>query len=82
MPLGMPRYFLHVIVANVLIQDPEGIEVADLDAALVEVAKAADELRAEGLLDRELTESDRYEVTDEVGKVLVKVPLNNALRLH
>ena len=75
----MPRYYLHVRVGGRYIDDPDGVDAPYLDAILEDVVRAAEEFLAEGLLDRELTDQDRFEIANEAGDVLATVPLTREL---
>ena len=75
----MPRYYLHVRVGGRYIDDPDGVDAPHLDATLEDVVRAAEEFLAEGLLDGELTDQDRFEIANEAGDVLATVPLTREL---
>ena len=75
----MPRYYLHVRVGGRYIEDPDGVDALHLDATLEEVVRAAREFLDEGLLDRELTDQDHFEIADETGDVVATVPLTREL---
>ena len=73
------RYFLHIRDNHRFIVDPEGIVVSCLDEARGHARNAAIELRAEGLLDGDLTEDRRFELTDKRGALRAILPFAQLL---
>lgn len=71
----MPRFFIHLRNHNALIEDPEGCDLPDFEAAWDEALAVARELLAEGL------DSGQLEVRDEAGRFLVEFPIRDALGL-
>ena len=75
----MPRYFLHIEIAGGRVEDPEGVELPNIEAALAETVRVAREFLSEGLLDRELTAQDHLEITNDTDDLLATVPLTREL---
>ena len=78
----MPRYYLHLRDHMDETLDPEGLELADLDAvkkAVLEGARdvIAHEIRTTGLLDLRY----RIEAEDEGGGVVHSLPFKHALSI-
>jgi len=73
------RYFLHIRDNDRFIEDPEGVIAAGIEEARLEALRAAAELKAEGLLDGELTEDRRFELTDEQGELKAILPFERLL---
>ena len=61
----MPRFFMHSREAERLIEDPDGSNLPDLDAAREEAAVAAREIAAERLRAGEPLDARRFEIHDE-----------------
>ncbi len=77
---GMPRFYRHMQHGDQLIEDPEGIELPDLDAARADALRGVRGLLAEaiqkgtdGLLD------DAVIITDEAGRELMRIPFSAGL---
>ena len=70
----MPRFFMHNREAERLIEDPDGSDLPDLDAAREEAAVAAREIAAERLRAGEPLDARRFEIHDEAGRLLATVP--------
>lgn len=76
----MPVYFFNIRRRGQIIEDEEGVELADLDAARNEAIAsvrdlAADELRSESAVDT----SDGIDVVDSDGHVLLAVTVAQAI---
>ena len=70
----MPRFFMHNRQAERLIEDPDGSNLPDLDAAREEAAVAAREIAAERLRAGKGLDARRFEIRDEAGRLLATVP--------
>lgn len=74
----MPRYFFHIRSSDVLVEDQEGFEVSESGSLEEEAVEAARDLLAEG----DLQGLDRrewvFEVADESGTILLKLPFIEA----
>jgi hypothetical protein len=72
----MPRYYFHLRNQDDLLEDHEGIDLPDLQAALEEGLRTDRELSLDpaGLYGLE------FEITDSAGKTLLKVPVQERRR--
>lgn len=77
----MPRYFFHVRNGDSLIQDLEGIDLPDLDAARIEALEGARSLLSETVRTGGVLDGQRFEIVDESGQVLDTLSFRDALRL-
>jgi hypothetical protein len=68
----MPRFFINVRSGNMLVEDPEGYNLPDLEAAREEALAAAREIMADGLKAEKL-DCDQLEIHDKTGQFLTKV---------
>jgi hypothetical protein len=80
----MPRFYLHFRGSDGLGEDPEGIELPDIDAAHAEALRLARDMR---LLWSDIPPEARhelaFEIADETGKTVLTVPFSEAEgRLH
>ena len=78
----MPNFFSHVRDGDRLIEDPEGADLPDLDAARAEAATAARQLRGDALLRGGAMAGRAFEVADEAGRVLATVAIKDVLDSH
>ena len=74
----MPRFFFHARYDVHLVSDPEGLMLTDLASALREALERTEWLHKD---DHYLKSnfSFFYEISDENGNLLVKVPINNVM---
>lgn len=77
----MPHYYLHVIDDDRIIEDPEGAELADLDAAEQEALRAARQLWAAAILEQRDIGQRRFGIADDNGACLRIVEFDQALPL-
>lgn len=77
----MPRYFFHIRTADAFIRDPDGSVLPDLDAARAEAGHSARDILAELLRDGEVLDGQVFEITDEAGAIVERVPLRSVIRL-
>ena len=78
----MALFFLHIRNGDQLIPDPDGAELADLDAARAEARRATQELVNEGLVTRRTAPSQSIEIWDDAGNQLEVVPIEDVLGPH
>ena len=75
----MPRYYFHIRKGDLLVEDPEGIEVSEAGSLEEEAIEAARDLLAEG----DLQGLDRrewvYEVADESGATVLVLRFEDAV---
>ena len=72
----MPRYFFDILANGERIDDPEGMELPDLKAARAEAIQAARDLMDDPIIANGPVE---FEISDETGAVLLKLPFSEAL---
>lgn len=74
----MPRFHFHIVTSLMTIPDPEGTELASLEAAFAEAIQDARALMSAAILKGLDISSRRIEIHDENGLVLV-VPFSDAI---
>ena len=73
----MPRYYFHVRTGSDLTEDSEGADLPDIDAARKQAIKMACRVWSER--PPESTDNDdTFEIADEAGQVVLKVPFSEA----
>ncbi|WP_224576685.1 hypothetical protein [Mesorhizobium sp. BR1-1-16] len=77
----MPRYFFHQVRRGGLIEDSEGSQLPDIDAARREAIDGAREMMSEAIHAGVDISSRRFEITDEQGAVVLLVPFTDAVAL-
>jgi hypothetical protein len=70
----MPRYFLHVNNSIGFVEDEEGVELPDLDAAREKAAAGVRSIIADEVLHGRADLRGRIDVADEEGRVLLSLP--------
>jgi hypothetical protein len=71
----MPLYYLHIRNGDKFEVDPDGMELPDLDAAVGEALKVAQELLGEV---SDLGRNTVIEIADGVGETVLIVPFSDA----
>jgi hypothetical protein len=66
----MPLYYFHVRDGELLLEDKDGTDLPDLEAAFAEAREAAREIAADSLKSNEAIDGRRIEIADGSGKVL------------
>ena len=74
-----PKFFLHIRDRDRLIEDPEGVVAADVDAMRLLAVGAARELAAEGLIQSGQLEGRSFEIADAHGHIHARLPLAEIL---
>ena len=77
----MPRYYFHIRSHDGFIHDPDGSDLPDLAAAREEAERAARDLLANLLKGGKVLDGQVFEITDDAGKVLERLPFRHVLRL-
>ena len=77
----MPRYYFHVSLPDTLIEDPDGQELPDADAAWETARRAARELMRADLGRPINWFACHIEVTDEAGEVVLEFPFSEAVEI-
>lgn len=75
----MPRYYFHIRQGDILIRDPEGIEVAETEALEEEAVEAARDLLADGDLQGLDRREWLYEIADESGSTVLTLLFSEAV---
>ena len=75
----MPVFHFHVRDGGRLIEDPEGADLLDLDAARAEALAAARELRVQAAERGQALADRRFEIADEGGRVQATVAIKDVL---
>lgn len=77
----MPLYYLHVCNGNGFIEDEEGQELADLDAARAAAIRGARDIMSEDIRRGELDPASFIEVEDEDHQYLFTLQFSEAVRI-
>jgi hypothetical protein len=73
----MPRFFINVRSGNMLVEDPEGYNLPNLEAARDEALAAAREIMADGLKSEGLS-CEQLEIHNDAGQLLTTVSVRDA----
>jgi hypothetical protein len=77
---GMARYYRHIRQGDRLVEDPEGVELPDLDAARAEALQGIRDVLAEAIKRGDDTALDEVIViADEAGREMMTIPFADAL---
>jgi hypothetical protein len=76
---ALVRFYFHQSTRDGMVEDPDGSDLPDLAAAVAEALIAARHLWAEAILQERDRGGESFEITDEDGRLLISVPLRNAL---
>jgi hypothetical protein len=75
----VPHFYLDVLDNDQVIQDPIGIDFADLQTALAEAVRGARDLVAHGIMQNEDVSGHSFLIRDEQGEVVATVPFRQTL---
>jgi len=75
----MPRFYLDILNGDKVLEDPDGQELADLDAAMTEAVASAQYLVAHGILHNEDVSGRSFIIRDENDKAVATVPFRSTL---
>lgn len=75
----MPKFYLHIEQSRGRVEDREGAEYRDLDAARVEAIESAREIMSERVRKGEPANHSRFVIMDEAGRTLDVVPFETAI---
>lgn len=78
----MSRYFLHIDNGGGFSEDPEGQELADLDAARAAAIEGVRSLLSEEARQGQLDLTGRIQIADAGGNILLVVPFSDAVELR
>jgi hypothetical protein len=73
----MPRYYFHVRAGSELSRDSQGVDLPDIDAARKHAVAMACRAWSENPPEGQ-DNNDTFEVADESGQVVLKVPFSEA----
>jgi len=75
----LSRFFLHQDLGNGILEDPEGMEAADLATAKQQAIQAARQLLANAIMAGTKPIGKAFRITDDAGTLLLIVPFSEAL---
>jgi len=75
----MPHFYLDILNGDKVLEDPDGQELADLDAAMTEAVASAQYLVAHGILRNDDVSGRSFIIRDENDKAVATVPFRSAL---
>jgi len=78
----VPKFYFNIRSGDALEVDPDGLEFASIESAVSDANKAAKEILAEKVIEGEVIDGQRFEITAEDGTILETVPFRSVLRLH
>ncbi|MCJ2106705.1 hypothetical protein MKK70_15225 [Methylobacterium sp. E-041] len=76
----MPRFYLHLRDGDDLVEDPDGSDLPNVEAAKEEARASARYLLAERLREGKLIDGQRFEIVDEVENLCAVVGLREVIR--
>ena len=76
---GVPRFYLDVLDGDQVIQDLEGMEFADREAAIAEAAAGARDLVAHGIMANEDVSGQSFIMRDSHGETVAILPFRATL---
>jgi hypothetical protein len=77
----MPRFYLHIRHGQWRVEDLDGSDLPDLDAARTEAERSARALLEIQQVDGAVLAGQSFEIADASGQVLAVVPLKDVLEL-
>ena len=75
----MARYFFNIRIGTDYVVDPEGTDLAGVDAARAEAIKDARHLMSKSILGGVDVSGRVFEICDEAGRVVLEVPFTDAI---
>jgi len=75
----MPRFFFDVVDGAEVASDQDGVEFADLKAALAEAVQGARDLVAHGIMKNEDLSGQSFSIRDEKDQTVAVVPFRDTL---
>ncbi|MCJ2010772.1 DUF6894 family protein [Methylobacterium sp. J-092] len=77
----MPRFYLHLRDGDDIIEDPDGSDLVDVEAAKEEARASARYLLADRVRQGKIIDGQRFDIVDEIGNLCAVVWLREVLRL-
>jgi hypothetical protein len=77
----MPLFYLHIRDGDDVIEDPDGSDLPDIEAAKEEARVSARHILAERVRDGRVIGSQNFDIVDEVGNLCARVWMREVLRL-
>jgi hypothetical protein len=74
----MPAYYFHIRDNGVLIKDPTGLELPDLEAARTECTRIIVSVVREERMDDPSSANRDFEIEDEAGRTVLVVPFRSS----
>ena len=75
----MPVYYFHVRDGELLLEDKDGTNLPNMDAALAEARASAREIAADSLKANEAIDSRKIEIVDGEGKVVGTISIREVV---
>jgi len=76
---GMPRFFFDVVDGSEVTSDQEGVDFADVEAAMAEAVQGARDLVAHGIMRNEDLSGQSFSIRDETGQTVARLPFRDTL---
>jgi hypothetical protein len=76
----MPKFYFHIVTGDTVLEDPDGSELPDLDAARAEALQSARHLLADKVRNGEVIDGQRFEIRNGSGDLLATVAFREAIR--
>ena len=77
--LSVPRYYFDLLDSDQVIEDPEGIDFADLQTAIAEAVMGARDLVAHGIMQNEDVSGHSFLIRADQREVVATVPFRETL---
>ncbi|TWF43926.1 DUF6894 family protein [Neorhizobium alkalisoli] len=78
----MTRFYFHIRDGARYQEDPDGTECSDQQAAHEEAVVAAREILAVKVRQGEVIDGQVFEITDDTGTIVERLPLKSVLRIE
>ena len=75
----MSAYYFHIRDNGVLINDPDGLELPDLDAVRAECKRVVVSVLEEEQMDDQRSANREFQIEDETGRIVLVVPFRSAV---
>jgi hypothetical protein len=78
----MSTFYFHVRDGDDFIEDLDGVDLPDINAAYDEAIMAAREMIAERVLSGQVIDGQVFEITDEHGRLVRSVSFKDAIKIE